>query len=157
MAIQHRMHHASCRGWNVREMTDQALSNLWSSPARPLLLDLDDLLFNLKWQLVCKAHGPATTVRQGLETAFPLAGNDFMTRDPGNSKLATQIGNALPIQISCYKLKLLIHLRTFAPQHSRSLLCPETVKYVSGITCKLCIGKHISKASAHVLGLLCLE
>ena len=48
-----------------------------------------------------------------------------------------------PIQISGYKLKLLIHLRTFAPRHSRSLLCPETVKYVSGITCKLCIGKHI--------------
>jgi hypothetical protein len=97
MTIQHRMRRARCRGWNIREMADQTLPNPWSFSTRPVLLDLDDLLFNLKWQLVCKAHGPAATVRQGFETAFPLAGNDFMTRYPGNSKLATQIGNTLPI------------------------------------------------------------
>lgn len=57
--------------------------------------EVDFLTLYADQALDAKAHGPAATVRQGFETAFLLAGNYFMARDPGNSKLATQIGNAL--------------------------------------------------------------
>lgn len=56
--------------------------------------------------------------------------------------IVRKLRDAFAVEVASNKFQFLIHLRTFAPRHSRSLLCLKTVKYVSGIICKLCLNKY---------------
>jgi hypothetical protein len=74
----------------------------------PRLLDLQDQLLYLKWELVGLPTGSATSVGKGFQPAFPI--DDPMSRDPRYPELPAQGGDLLPVQEPGHEPELLVHL-----------------------------------------------
>jgi sulfur relay (sulfurtransferase) DsrC/TusE family protein len=65
-----------------------------------------------------------------------------MASNPRDTELLAQGSNLLAIEVTRHKFELFVHLRTFIPRHRVAPPMPKTVKYVSGIKRKLCVGYY---------------
>ena len=90
------------------------------------------------------AMGTPAAIGQPLNSAFLITIKDLVTRFKGDAKLPAKFRHAFASQPPSHKLQSLIHHRTLLPRHS---LPPQSVTYVSGTICYLCVGSLNTKGS----------
>ncbi len=115
-AIQHRMDGTFRRDGNTGEPAQQALTDFAGTPAGVLVLYIQDEVFDLERKLVGVAIWTSASVREPLHAAFLITIEDLIAGLAGDAKLNTPSKASFP-----------------------PLLRGESVTYVSGTMCYLCL------------------
>jgi hypothetical protein len=87
VAIQHGMDGAFGGKGNVGESTEQALANFASTPAGVLVLDVQNVVLDLKGKLVGVAKGTPASVAESVNAAFLVAIEDLVAGLAGYPEL----------------------------------------------------------------------
>src|SRR5690348_6937813 len=145
MAIEHSMDRAFSRQWDVGEAAQQPLADFTSTPARMFVLHIQNVILHLKGKLVSVAIGTPASVGQPMHSAFLITIKDLVAGLARNAELPAQIRHRLARQAPSHELNSFIHYRTLLPRHPLSSPKKgESVTYVSGTICHLCVGSVIS-------------
>src|SRR3984957_17757495 len=148
MAIEHSMDRAFGRQWDVGEAAQQPLADFASTPAGMFVLHIQNVILHLKGKLVSVAIGTPASVGQPLHPAFLITIEDLVAGLARNAELPAQIRHRLPSQSPSHELNSFIHDRTLLPRHPLSSQQKgESVTYVSGTICYLCVGSFICLAA----------
>ena len=89
------MNGAFRRNVNSRKSPDQALSNLPRAPTGVLALHVQDVVLDLKRQLVRIVMGAPTSVGQPLNAAFLIAIEDLVAGLAGDTELPAKFRHRL--------------------------------------------------------------
>src|ERR1700678_4342474 len=127
------------RNLDVRESPDQALADFPSAPAGVLPLHVQDEVLHLKRQLIGIAIGTTASVGQSFDPAILGAIKDLVAGLAGDAELAAKFRQCLAGCPASHELQSLIHHRTLLPRHRSLPLRGESVTYVSGTMCYLCL------------------
>src|ERR1700722_7908097 len=148
MAIEHSMDRAFGRQWDVGEAAQQPLADFANTPAGMFVLHIQNVILHLKGKLVSVAIGTPASVGQPLHPAFLITIEDLVAGLARNAELPAQIRHRLPSQSPSPELNSFIHDRTLLPRHPLSSQQKgESVTYVSGTICYLCVGSFTTYVS----------
>src|SRR5882757_1048239 len=100
VACQHRVDRTLGRRSHRWALPDQPFPDLRSAPVRPFLLDLNNQLLDLEWELVGLPIGPSTSIRESFHAALSIPVNDLVSRNTGNAKLPAQRRYLLAIEVA---------------------------------------------------------
>ena len=95
----------------------EALADLRRSPARILLLELDDQLLDLHRELVGVPVGPPAAVGQPVQAAVLVASVYFVAGLAGNAELPAEAGHLLAVEQAGNKPETFLHDATLLPGH----------------------------------------
>src|SRR5215467_4907044 len=140
VTIQHRVDGTFGRNLDVGEPAHQALADLTSTPTGVLVFDVQDVVLHLKRELVGIAIGTTTAVGQGFQPTFLVSIDDLISGFAGDPELPAQLRHGLASESARHEFKSFIHDRTLLPRHPLPLKKGESVTYVSGTNCYLCVG-----------------
>jgi hypothetical protein len=84
---------------------------------RLLLLEGDDLLFDLERQLVGVAHRTPRAVAQGFNPLILITSEDLVAGLAGDPKLPAHLAHRFAVQQPGHKPQALVHRRTLLPRH----------------------------------------
>src|SRR6516225_8385067 len=134
------------RNFDARESSCKTLSDFTGTPARVLLLHMENIVLYLKRQLVRIVMGSSAAVGQPLHPTFVVAIEDLVTGFTGDAELPAQFRHRLARNPATHKLNSFVHNRTFLPRHSLppSSKKGKSVTHVSGTNCHPCVRSVIS-------------
>jgi hypothetical protein len=124
------MNGADGRSVDIGILSGQPLHDLGRSPARLLLLQVDNQGLDLKRQLVGMPIRPAAAVGQTLKAAVIVTPQDLVAGLARDAELPAQPGHLVAVQQPRHKLQPFIHLVTLLPRHFALL--------AKGQKCNLC-------------------
>src|ERR1700724_976727 len=127
VAIEHGMDGAIGGDPDIGESANQALSDLTSAPAGVLALNVEDVVLNLKRELMGIPIGTPAPVGQTLNPALLVALEELVPGFAGDPELSAEFRHGLAGDPASHKLKLFIHHRTLPPRHLTSPLKREKV------------------------------
>src|SRR6202158_5736076 len=136
------------RGWNTGEPAQQALTNFASTPAGVLMLYVQDEIFDLERKSVGVAIRTSASVREPLHAAFLITLENLIAGLAGDAKLPAKFRHRFAAYPASHKLQSFIHYRTLLPRHNSLPLRGESVTYVSGTMCYLCL-RSLKNKNAH--------
>src|SRR6516162_10520104 len=139
MAIQDRMDRTFSGNFDARESAQQALSDFTGTPARVLLLHVENIVLYLKRQLVRIVMRATAAVGQPLHPTFVVAIEDLVTGFTGDAELPAQFRHRLARNPATHKLNSFVHNRTFLPRHSLPPL------FKKGKKCNPCLRYELSR------------
>src|SRR5215472_3076772 len=142
ITIEHRMDGAFGRDLDTRKSPRQALADLPSTPARVLALDVEDVVLDLKGELMGISIRTSAPVGQPLNSALLVALEDLVAGLTRDAELSAQLGHRRASQAPTYKLKPLVHHRTLLPRHphtssQRARKCNPCVRYDLSPICRV--------------------
>src|SRR5262250_1686594 len=105
---------------NSREPAGQALTDFASAPAGVLTLHVQDVVRDLKRNLVSVTIGTSASVREPVNAAFLVAIEDLVAGFSRNPELPAQFRHGFTREPPSHKLQSFIHHRTLLPRHCTS-------------------------------------
>src|SRR6516225_6655256 len=129
------------RNFDARESSCKTLSDFTGTPARVLLLHMENIVLYLKRQLVRIVMGSSAAVGQSLHPTFLVAIEDLVTGFAGDAELPAQFRHRLARDPATHKLNSFVHNRTFLPRHSLPPL------FKKGKKCNPCLRYELSPMS----------
>src|ERR1039457_654453 len=117
MPIEDGVHGADGRGLDIAMQAPELLADLWRTPTRSLVLELNDQALDLNRQLIGMPIGPPTAISESFETTVLVALEDLIAVLARDIELATQRRHLLAVEQSRYESESLIHLVTLLPRH----------------------------------------
>jgi len=117
IAIEHGVNRAHRRRLDHRELADQLVANLGSTPRGVFLLDPKDRAFDLVGQPVGMPIGPTGAAVEPIETAGLVALVDLVASDPRDPELAAQRCHLLALEEPGNESEALVHRFTRSPRH----------------------------------------
>src|ERR1700757_2005611 len=133
VAIEHCMDGAFGGELDTGESPRQALSDLASTPAGMLVLDVENVVLHLKRESIGIPIRTPAPVSQPLNSTFLVAIEDLIPRLTGDSEFPAEFRHRLAGQSTRHKLKPFVHHRTLLPRHPHFLpkrrKCNPCVRY----------------------------
>src|SRR5208283_4341928 len=137
---------ALCREFGISRVTGHKIIDRYRESGMEAFTDRSRRPYRQANRLPIRS---ATSVGERFHPTFPVPIDDLMASDPRYPELPTQGCDLLPVKIPGHEPQLLVHLLTLLPRHSESSSLCQTVKDVSGITCKLSVATHNGPFRSH--------